>query len=81
MSPEKVCYVSITSFILGMIGMGFVMDNSNRDFGILQKSFNKAEEICESLNSTPAWIDLNDEIKCANGVEVNYEKFDLGETK
>lgn len=65
------------TFFIGVFTMGSLLDNTNREFGSLQQSIEKSEQICESFGSFPTYIDLDDELVCANGAVVNYRTFEL----
>lgn len=78
MSDNFNCAIIATlAFSTGIFTMGILMDNANREFGSLQQSIEKSEQICESFDSFPTYIDLDDELVCANGAVVNYKTFEL----
>jgi hypothetical protein len=55
----------------GIFIMGQTLCNVNRH----HEDLSKAEEICAKFDSTPKYYDVDDELVCENGMEVNYRKF------
>lgn len=61
---------------IGISAVMFFFQNANVDFEtVFAETYRVANEICESVNSAPKSIDLDDELVCANGATFNYVEY------
>ena len=75
-SDKGYILVLLIGILIGCIIFSFMAKNMNLNFDYaISDRYKLGTKICESANSTPISMDLDDELVCASGATFDYKEY------